>query len=305
MTPLRIWAGAGVVTWTLVGVALDPGWIEWMLLLSPLVLIPLAAETVLINAPPPPWAIAGPGAACAILAALSYRFEPGAAAALLVVPWCVCTFLAAWWGMLRLRREIGITLDSLLVPAATGFMAVGGVWLVATRLGVRPLGFSATIVLLTATHFHHAGVVLPVIASHNLANRPTRIVGIGSAGVLAGIPLTAIGITLGGKAEWVAAWVLALAAILIAVGQLRLAIAVRAPLLAVSGAALLVAMILGGLWAWSRAFPGVSLSLEEMARYHGSLNALGFGLLGLIGWQSVLRHGPTPSRGAGRGVRNR
>ena len=305
MTPLRIWAVVGAVAWAVLGPALDPGWIEWMLLLSPLVLIPLAAETVLMDAPPVSWAIAGPGAAGAATAALSFGFEPGVVAAALVAPWCVCTFLAAWWGMLRLRRENRITLDSLLVPAATGFMAVGGVWLVATRLGVRPLGFSTTIVLLTATHFHHAGVVLPVIASHNLAKRPTRIVGIGSAGVIAGVPLTAIGITLGGKAEWVAAWVLALAAILIAVGQLRFAIAVRAPLLAVSGAALLGAMILGGLWAWSRAFPGVSLSLEEMARYHGSLNALGFGLLGLIGWQSILRHGPTPARGAGRGIRNR
>ncbi|NJN44183.1 MAG: YndJ family transporter [Anaerolineae bacterium] len=37
-------------------------------------------------------------------------------------------------------------------------------WLLASRLGANPLGFTEPIILLTAIHFHFAGFAAPIIA---------------------------------------------------------------------------------------------------------------------------------------------
>jgi hypothetical protein len=64
------------------------------------------------------------------------------------------------------------------------YLPIGGAWLVASRLGIQPLGFGDTIVLLTAVHFHFAGFAAPVLAG--LAGRTvaagTRSVERGVAG---------------------------------------------------------------------------------------------------------------------------
>jgi hypothetical protein len=47
--------------------------------------------------------------------------------------------------------------DELCLHAALVYWPVGCLWLVISRAGVNPLGFSDDIVLLTAVHFHYAG----------------------------------------------------------------------------------------------------------------------------------------------------
>jgi len=55
-------------------------------------------------------------------------------------------------------------------------LAVGGAWLVASRLGMRPMGIQEPIVLLTAVHFHYAGFATATIAAATLrfADLPPR-----------------------------------------------------------------------------------------------------------------------------------
>ena len=53
----------------------------------------------------------------------------------------------------------------LSIDAGLIYLVVGGIASVMVGADLRPLGFSATIVLLTAAHFHYAGFVLPVIAA--------------------------------------------------------------------------------------------------------------------------------------------
>ena len=54
--------------------------------------------------------------------------------------------------------------EAMLLLAGLVYLAVGGVWTVIARAGLRPLGFPDLIVLLTAVHFHYAGFALPVLA---------------------------------------------------------------------------------------------------------------------------------------------
>ncbi|MBP6508338.1 MAG: YndJ family transporter, partial [Opitutaceae bacterium] len=94
----------------------------------------------------------------------------------------------------------------------------------------RPLGFSPDIVLLTAVHFHFAGLVLPVVTGLVLARHPQSRAAHWSAwGVLLGVPLVAAGISAvqlgwGGAIECLAAIVLVLSAWGVAWQHARLAV---------------------------------------------------------------------------------
>jgi uncharacterized protein (UPF0548 family) len=107
--------------------------------------------------------------------------------------------------------------------------------------------------------------------------------------VAAGVVATAIGITVGGWAEWAGATIMALAGLAVTVLVLRSAMVggVRPRLLlTASGLSLGAGMILALGWAWSHRFGWTYLDLNVMARVHGSLNAVGFGLLCLLGFHS-------------------
>jgi hypothetical protein len=57
----------------------------------------------------------------------------------------------------------------------------------------------------------------------------------------------------------------------------------------ISAASVLFAMVLAGVWAIGE-FPFQPfVHLDEMARYHGTANSLGFILCGLIGWTLSVR----------------
>ena len=297
-------AGLGFIWWLVTGVGLatltdgDHLWIVWLLFLSPLVLVPLIVGR-LAAAYPTAWGWLADSAvpplflAAAAVAPLSYLIAPGWKAAWLAAPWTICTLLAALAGLRWLISE-SRSPDVWIVAAGLGFMAVGGTWLVITRLDAHPLGFSSVIVLLTAMHFHHAGLVLPTIAGLNLKHESHLLNLAGGWGVVVGTPLTAAGITVGGDAEWAAATFMAIAGILVAAGQLRLArFGPGRTLLTISAVALFVGMILAATWALSQRDSRFAITIEAMARSHGTLNAVGFGLVGLLGWRTRLGQGWT------------
>lgn len=230
---------------------------------------------------------AQPVAALALVGSLS--LEQGMVAGALAVPWlglCGVLALAGGWRLL-LRR--GGPAAAVVIDGGLAFAAVGGAWTVATRAGIQPMGFSDTIVLLTAVHFHYAGLALPILAG--LAGRVlpgthhTAVV----VGVLAGVPLVAIGISTTLLIEGFAAVVMATAGIGLGALQLRIAgdrtlPALRRGLLAISGLALLGGMALAmayGVGAWLPARP---VSIPGMVAMHGATNAIGFALLGLLAW---------------------
>jgi YndJ-like protein len=55
--------------------------------------------------------------------------------------------------------------SSIAIAVAKIDLAVGGAWLVASRLGMRPMGIQEPIGLLTAVHFHFAGFATAMIAA--------------------------------------------------------------------------------------------------------------------------------------------
>ena len=105
------------------------------------------------------------------------------------------------------------------------------------------------------------------------------------AAVVLGVPFTALGITLGGWPEFYSATIMAVAGLAVAAQLARYSAAVTGAarvLVGIAAASLTAGMGLALAYAFTTRF-GNSLEYAFMARTHGSLNALGFGFLGLVG----------------------
>lgn len=285
-------------------------WAHALLLFAALVLVPLVLE--LFVEPENPERDAGAFARihlaqlpAALLLAAACWVPAGALAALLALPWAALLGWLAWLGITRLKRGgLRRGLDLLCADMALIFSVVGGVWTLLDRAGVQPLGFAPTIVALTAVHFHYAGLLLPLYAG--LVQREFwfwRFSSQAAVGVVLGVPAVAVGITTtqlgwGPSIEAAAGCGLALAGAAVAVLHVRIALESKRPLaprllLGVAGAALFFGMVLAALYAM-RAFaqPFHWIGIPQMRAIHGTVNALGFGLCGLLGWRAMVATKP-------------
>src|SRR5258708_7317839 len=77
-------------------------------------------------------------------------------------------------GLYRMREPVRWQTPELAIAAGLVYIAVGGTWTFASRLGKGFFGFDEPLVLLTGAHFHYAGLLLPILtglAARNLRSR--------------------------------------------------------------------------------------------------------------------------------------
>jgi hypothetical protein len=233
-----------------------------------------------------------PFAAAAVAAA--FLLPAGVLAGMLALSWLLFAGIVAFLGLTRLfdpdlrdAAELCIDVSMLLLP-------IGGFWLTMARFGVRPLGFGDTIVLLTAVHFHYAGFALLMLAG--LAGRRLRsgapvlsgIFRLVAVGMIAGVPLVALGITFSRVLEilavlLLASSVLALAFLTLVAVVPRLARRDAQALLAISALASVATMLLAAGYAGG-SIVGLALTIPQMVVAHGAVNAFGLVLCGLLAW---------------------
>jgi len=278
----------GWTAWLVVVAAMPGSVIARVMLLAPLVIVP----SLLLRLDIPGVRRLGgwPAVAAALPLCVAFALPPGPVAAVLVVPWILLAGIALGAtvrdALPRLRGIVETRAIHVIGQAgAVAFLGVGATFMAVDRLGFQPLGFSTVIILLTAVHFTFAGFGLLTIASR-LA-RTVRPIRLAVAGLLAGMPITAVG--------FVAAslWIGALGAVVVGVSGLGVGIALlaAAPRTAraavdqlawrVAGLALLLAMPLGIGWSLALVFGGTLLPIESMVRTHGFLNALAVTLVAM------------------------
>lgn len=230
-------------------------------------------------------------AAAALLAILLPLGTPSAAAALV---WLGFTLLAALHGLTR-AFGAGRRIEELCIAVGFMYLAVGGVWFVLWRSDIPIMGFGEHVPLLTAIHFHFAGFASPILVGFvgrevRAANTPLWPIYVGAGSlVIVGPALVAFGIAGIRIIESPAAAILATGTATVAVVALATVVR-RVPdlrarmLLAASCVAAIFAMTLALLYAVGNPLGISALGLEDMARWHGSLNALGYVLCGLLAW---------------------
>jgi hypothetical protein len=279
----------------------DTGWARLILLLAPLVLVPLglrlagvtssldrlARAVVVLQLP------------AALALGFSFLLDQGLPAAALSLPWLATTGLMALVGLRAGWSNRRGPLREFCIAAGLVYAAVGGGWAVLDRWGVRPLDFDAVIVLLTAIHFHYAGFALPLLtglAAGQVRGRMARLAGVG---VVVAVPLVAVGITatqlrLGPLPECAASCLLAAAGVLTACLYFRLAARRDWPratrvLWAAVALSLTGSMLLAALYGLRFYLPVAWLDIPWMRALHGTANAIGFALAGLVSWTLVER----------------
>ena len=280
------------------------GTIEVLFLLGPLVVVPLGLELstrlghgeenqLAVRAAP--W-MQLPAALCVVA---SFFFPHGAVAAILAVPWfCFGCFLGIW-GLMSFVRGGFKSLKAVCVTMSFCYLPIGCAWLVASRYGLNPMGFQEPIVLLTAVHFHFAGFAVPLLtraaaaALGKTAVQTQRLFRAVAAGVLAGPGLLAAGFVIGPRLKLAAALLLVASEIGLAFFFLAALKAMRPRLaqvlVALSAASVLFAMVFAGVWAIGEFPLQPFVHLAQMAKFHGTANALGFTVCGLLGWTISVR----------------
>jgi hypothetical protein len=184
------------------------------------------------------------------------------------------------------------TLTEVAEALAAAYCAAAAASLIASRLGWQLFGIGEPIVELTAVHFVFAGsaaLVLAVAALGRARSKATRRLGIAAVVLTGGAPpLVALGFVSG----WATAQVGG--AVLLSLGVWSTStLALRAVLdrdrrpsvrvvLAVEGLATWIPMVLAVAWAAGQHWDVPALSVPDMARTHGLVNALAFVACGLI-----------------------
>jgi len=310
-----VWAGMAVLA--RMGIA-RVGAIELLFLFAPLVIVPLGMELGRV--------IGGVGRLeelarrvqplGAAMAVVAIWLPPGRKAGATALAWLGACLLMAGGGVVRvvgaLWGNAGGGLSASRSPATHSSvshspqtratlitlgvaqidLAVGGAWLVASRLGMRPMGIQEPIGLLTAVHFHFAGFAAATIAAATLGLAERC----GVYGWLKTVVLVVVGMPYVVAAGFVISPALKMgAAVLFSAGVAGLAIAVHGSgrraedgvarvLLQIAGTAVFAGMVLSAVYAIADFRGSDALTIPQMARTHGILNAFGFCLAGLLGW---------------------
>lgn len=281
-----------------------PAWTLIMLTFAAFVLVPLTLDLVMERRDTGKigrslqWARYAQLPAATLLA-LSCGMRPGLWALVVALPWAAVTALLASVGLGRILRDgWSRPLDRMSADMGLVYLVVGGVWMLADRGGLRPLNIDQAIVALTAVHFHFAGFLLPIVSGIVLRQTPdSRFAARAVVGIVLGVPAVAVGITatqLGWSptVEAAAGCALALSGMAVAILHVRWALDTQtaAPaargLVGIAGVALFFAMLLAGAYAIrSIATPLPWLGLPQMRALHGTINAVGFGFCGVLGWR--------------------
>jgi hypothetical protein len=279
--------------------------IELLFLLGPLLVVPLGLELCVrlgqTQGPHVPFRIAQiiylPAALCA---AVSFGLPPGRAASFVATPWFVFGCFIGLTGITTFIREQFRTWKTWCLVASFLYLPVGCAWLMASRLGLSPMGFQEPIVLLTAVHFHFAGFAAPLMALaagsqvEEARARLRRVFIPVAMGVAASPALLAAGFVIGPRFKLAMAIVVVCSEsglslfFLTRIGAMRPRLAQLC--VAISAFSVLFAMFLAGVWAIGEFPLQPFVHLDEMARFHGAANALGFVLCGLMGWALATPH---------------
>lgn len=302
-------AAVGAAAWTIVALAAATGavdltLIDVLLALAPLVVVPVGLV------------VAGPSGreparlvrlAAAALVVPSLLTDARLTAGALALPWLAVAVHQFVVGAVRWLDAPDFSPAALARLASPLYLTVAAAWLVASRLRLEPVGIGEPIVELTAVHFHYAGFAAALLAArtHEVAAHLTpRWATAGTLLTIASPPLVAVGFTTGaapaqvGGALLLSIGVWIVAGLTLAVVIPRTAGAATRALLGLSALAVAAPMVLAVFWAAGQHYDIPALDVPAMARIHGTVNAFGFTLAGLLGWLlRDLRSHATPPGG--------
>lgn len=231
----------------------------------------------------------------AALTTASFFLKDGRRAGALVSLWLIVAVALALDGLERLIRTRLESLAEFCFAFGEGYALVGALWLAASRLGIHPFGFREPIVLLTAIHFHYAGLMAAILAGLAATSMRTPLsIRTALSCAVVGPGLLGLAFLAGPKLKLAAVGLMVIGECGIAFATFRVGLAeasgIGGRMLLVGSVCVIFGMTLAGIWAVGEYPLHAFVNLEQMARYHGVLNSVGFGLCSLVGWTFLPCH---------------
>ena len=271
---------------------LQSHWEGALVVFAALVLVPLGFELLKL-----PWQNIHWIAVFSLL--LAYLLYPNPYAAILALPYLAFSAWTSLQFFIQVFSNPARSLGKVVECAALIYWTVGAVWSLCWLAQFAPLGFDATIVGLTAAHFHLAGFALTLIIALLYQSERSALNRILAWASLFGMPLVATGITLtklgySPVMEWIAGIGFAVMALGVVFQQLRLVFNANMPptarwLWGAGALCLCAGATLASLYALRFVYPIDWVNIPNMKIWHGSLNTLGFAWASLSGWAYLHR----------------
>ena len=223
----------------------------------------------------------------------AFLLEESIVSTLLILPWLTFVSYVGIWQSKQFLQKRKKRISAYCFLAACLYMPVAAIWAMFDRMDIQPMGFSPTIVLLTAVHFHYAGFLLPLISGMILKKENKKIFQLIAWGVILGIPLVAVGIIseqyhLPHFIEITAVCLMTFSAASIGFLQVQKGIRIyKKPtgvFFLLGGLALVGGMTLAFFYGIRSLVPIPLLTIPWMYVVHGTLNAVGFALPSLFAW---------------------
>ncbi len=220
----------------------------------------------------------------------SFWMTPGPTAMIASLPWAGLCFAIALMGALALIKAR--SLSAFAANLGRIDLSIAAAWLLASRLGMRPLGIQEPIILLTGVHFSYTGFASAMILSAATKSCPRSNIADFlrwfSALVLFVPFVVAAGFVYSPFLKMSAGVLLAASMIGMAAVQLVIAGSVSSRVsrayLYTSSFAVAAGMGIAAMYAVGDWLHRDWLPIPKVAQTHGVLNAIGFALCGILGW---------------------
>lgn len=303
-----IQTGVGLLLWLLCVWLLPVGYIEKLVLFAFFVIVPLFlyvterqydTESRLFQ-----W-IMYLLLPMAVFGSLSFFFPSGGLAGVFSLGWVFVTCLIGLYGFLRFINRGFYYLEEFCIDVGYMYLPLGGLWFAAHRFGIDIGGFGSVIILLTVAHFHFSFLSAPIFTG--LAGRMVKKSKLYQMMAIANVVcpmLVAVGITYSRALEMIAVILFVLSLFIYIVYSIHISFKVIKNIYAricllISSFSLLVTITFAVCYGIGRGLGIQIVSIPEMVLIHGTGNAFGFVLFGLLAWgitqpKSLVRMRPFP-----------
>lgn len=229
----------------------------------------------------------------AITGALSFAFPSGLLAGAFSLGWLFMTCLIGLYGLLRFLERGFSLLEEFCIDIGYMYLPLGGFWFTVHRFGMDIGHFGSIITLLTVAHFHFSFLSVPIFTglSGRMLKKTKTFKTIAVINVISPL-LIAIGITFSRAFELTAVLVFVISLVMYIYYYVYLALNVINSmfvrlLLLISSLSLLITIIFAALYGIGRGLGVKIVSISTMVAVHGTGNAFGFVLFGILAWSMI------------------
>lgn len=201
----------------------------------------------------------------------------------------IYTFVVALYGIRRFFNRGFMNWAEFSIDAGMMYLFVGGLWFFAFTAEINT-GFSPLITWLTAIHFHYSAFLLPVSLGLFGRLHQSKWYEICVPIILAGPLLVAIGITFWPLLEVISVllYIFAIYTLITLAFRTRFASRLQGIFVRLSFSSLGITILFSLLYAANSAFGKWGVSIDFMLTFHGLLNSVLFGMIGVLGWIMAL-----------------